>query len=80
LLICFWLTSRYTKGLNAEDQLLFIGKFLIIILAVTWFSDNMVTPKIQILNDEENKAILQIMSYIVTTLFGYFLRGNKNEN
>ncbi len=60
----------------AQEKILFLLVFLIILLASTWFVDNVVIHDKKLLDDEENKTILQIISNIVSLVLGFYF-GSK---
>jgi hypothetical protein len=80
LIACQWLVIHYTKSLIAQDKILFVLIFLVVLLAGSWAIDNVIMPNIQLLDAEENKTILQIMNSIVNLVLGYYLGSKKADD
>ena len=78
VVLCIVMVLYNTRKLIAQDKILFLLIFLVTMLASTWFIDNVIAFKIQLLDDEENKSILSMISYIVVLVLGYYF-GTKKE-
>lgn len=77
---CLWLVIQQTKTLIANDKILFLFIFLVTIIASAWMIDNVIMPHVALLDEDENKFIIQNISYIISTIMGYYLRGKVDEN
>jgi len=77
--LCVGAALYFTRKLIAEDKILFILVFMVILLSATWCVDKIVASKTQLLNDEENKSVLQMMDNVISLVIGYWLRGKQNK-
>ncbi len=73
-----WLVLRNTKGLVGENKIMFLLVFIVTLLCSVWFIDNIIAFKVQLLDEKENSAILQIMLSIVSFGLGNYV-ANKDK-
>jgi uncharacterized membrane protein YphA (DoxX/SURF4 family) len=79
--MCFtlWLVLKYTKPLIAEHKIMFLMVYITVVIVNSWVIDNLLAFKLDLLDAEENKTILQIMFGIVNFGLGYYSATNKSE-
>jgi uncharacterized membrane protein HdeD (DUF308 family) len=78
--ICSAAILYFTRKLIAQDKILFLLIFLVTLLACSWAVDNIIAIHMNLLDDEENKTILQIMSNVVSLVLGYYMRGGEKND
>ena len=74
-----WVVLKYTKPLIAEHKILFLLVYIVVILTNSWFIDNIVAYRRELLDSEENKMILQIMLAVVNFGLGYYSGSKKQD-
>jgi carbon starvation protein CstA len=79
ILTCLGMVIYFTRGLIAQDKIIFLGIFMATILAGAWIADNIIMPSIPLMDAEENKLILQIMSSIISFVLGFYAGVKKND-
>ena len=72
-----WVAIKMTKGLIAEDKFNFLVVFIVAILGGVWIVDNVIAFKTQLLDDDENKFIMQTLGYVMAYVLG--TRQNKKD-
>jgi hypothetical protein len=70
-----WLSVKMTKNLIAEDKFNFLVVIIVSMLLGVWVIDNVIAFKTQLLDDDENKFILQTLGYVMAYVLG--TRQNK---
>jgi len=76
LLIGIVATALYmTRNLIAEDKFNFLVVVIVSMLLGVWVIDNVIAFKTQLLDDDENKFILQTLGYVMAYVLG--TRQNK---
>jgi len=74
---CLALVFSLTRKLIAEDKILFLLLFIVTLMGSVWTIDNVVAFNIKLLDDEENKIVLQMLTTVVSLTIGYWMRGDK---
>jgi len=69
----------FTRKLIAEDKILFLLMFLMILLATTWAIDSVIAINTSLLSDEQNKTILEMMKAMANLTLGYFIGNYKKK-
>ncbi len=78
LLIGIVATSLYmTRNLITEDKFNFLVVVIVSMLLGVWVIDNVIAFKTQLLDDDENKFILQTLGYVMAYVLGT-RQNNKN--
>jgi zinc transporter ZupT len=71
LLIGIVATALYmTRNLIAEDKFNFLVVVIVSMLLGVWVIDNVIAFKTQLLDDDENKFILQTLGYVMAYVLG----------
>ena len=71
LLIAIVATSLYmTRNLIADDKFNFLVVVIVSMLLGVWVIDNVIAFKTQLLDDDENKFILQTLGYVMAYVLG----------
>ncbi|MES2382420.1 MAG: hypothetical protein V4538_15340 [Bacteroidota bacterium] len=76
---CLAVVFYLTRKLIAEDKILFLLLFVVTLMASVWAIDNVIAFNMKLLDDEENKIVLQMLLQVVSLTLGYWMRGDKTK-
>jgi hypothetical protein len=70
----------FTRKLIAHEKILFVFILIATILSAVWVVDNVIALKINLLDEKEDDAVLQIMTTIVQFTLGFYFGSKVKDN
>ncbi len=77
--VSLWVVLKYTKDKVEQDKLTFLMVYIVVVLVNSWFIDNVVAFQVQLLDEKENAAVLQVMLSLVSFYLGKNSSKSKSE-